>query len=121
MKMSFVFIAVLMASASSFAETFVCKHPERPGTPVIKVTIANKVVAAANELLHSNLTGNYEAGKNLKPIGPDRSGFFRFDLGFNYTLDYTLIVDVNNNPASVFVETLDRDDWGGNIVQLVCI
>lgn len=116
MKMTLFSFLLVFSTVAAQAKVVTCQDPSAPGIPVVQLKIVNSSVLEAREILQSNLTGILSTGKKLPKIAEDKNSA-SFNLGSQYTVDYTLVVE--SNPLKVSIESLDRDDWTGTSTELV--
>lgn len=119
MKLLLFVLCIAIFSATAQAKTITCEHDQALGIPVVQIKIANNAVIEAREIFQSNLTGLLENGKKLRSISGKDKNLYYFHLGSKYTEDYTLVVNLDTNPLTISVSSLDRDDWTGSSTKLV--
>lgn len=115
MKLTLLSFLLVFTTVAAQAKVVTCQDPAAPGIPVVQLNIENHSILEAREVLQSNLTGILITGKKLSKISEDKNTV-SFDLGSQYTVDYTLVVE--SNPLKVSIESLDRDDWTGTSIEL---
>ena len=118
MKLFLIALSMAFCSTMLQARVITCASG---GIPVVQLKIENNNVVEAREILQSNLTGELSNSTNkLRRIPSNNKNISMFHLGSSYTVDYTLGINFENNPVTVSVRSLDRDDWTGSSTDLVC-
>ena len=118
MKLFSIILSMVLCSTVLQAKVINCQNPQAAGVPVVQFNIENNSVVEASEILQSNLTGILKNSKKLSRILSYNKNIFLFHLGSNYTVDYTLVVNVENIPITASIKALDRDDWNESSTDL---
>ncbi len=124
MKYFLVLIAVLSFSYAQANQsekiTWSCELPSKAGQAVVEIKTDEDYVLEAREISISSLTGAMTLSEPLQLIkeGPNR--IYHFNLGFHYTVSYSLEVLAIQNPIKVTFVEYDRDDGMAIGTNLIC-